>query len=133
MSEPSSAASDAGRTIVVVVAHGSRSEASTRSHLQLVERLGERSGLDVAAAFLELAQPSIPAAIDQAAARADSVLVLPFFLHPGRHVNEDIPALVADAVERHPRVSIELLGTFGAEDGVLGLLSEQVVRATGHP
>ncbi|CAN5133176.1 hypothetical protein BH20ACT3_BH20ACT3_17060 [soil metagenome] len=60
---------------------------------------------------------------------AATVLVLPYFLHPGRHLTEDLPAIVADANERHPQVEVALLGSFGAEAGVGDVLVAQVAAA----
>ena len=84
------------------------------------------------AAFLELAEPSIGAAIDAAiAAGADTVLVLPYFLYPGRHLTRDIPAIVDEASARHPEADIGLLGLFGAQPGLAAVLAAQVRDALG--
>ncbi|ONI18287.1 hypothetical protein PRUPE_3G207400 [Prunus persica] len=36
---------------------------------------------------------------------ANRVIVSPFFLLPGRHLNQDIPYLTAEAAKEHPGVS----------------------------
>lgn len=130
------AADDTARTegspvAVVVAAHGSRADAANLAHRDLVAALAERVGLlAVLPAFLELAEPSIPDAIDTAVtAGAREVLVLPYFLHPGRHLVEDLPAIVADAQDRHPGVSFRLLGSFGADPAVVDLLAAQARTA----
>lgn len=112
--------------VVVLAAHGSRAEAGNDAHRALAAQLAERSGRTVLAAFLELAEPSIGDTIDRAAPRARAVVVLPYFLHPGRHVDEDIPAIVEDARSRHPGVEITLLAAFGSTDEVLDLLTVQL-------
>lgn len=116
--------------VVVLAAHGSRAEAGNASHRALAQRLAEASGRTVLAAFLELAEPSIGLAVDEAveeaAAHTASVVVLPYFLHPGRHVNEDIPAIISEARDRHPDTEITLLGAFGSNDEVLDLLADQL-------
>ncbi len=114
-----------GATALVLVAHGSRREASNAEVRAMAGRLGRLAGerLAVSAGFLELAEPSIPEAIEAAiAAGAREVRVLPWFLSAGRHVSEDIPAQVATVQARHPDIPIHLLGHAGALPGMAELL-----------
>jgi sirohydrochlorin cobaltochelatase len=112
---------------VVVVAHGSRADAANVAHREAVAALGRRVDVAVVAGFLELAEPDIPTAVAQAVASgADDVAVLPLFLHPGRHLVEDIPALVAAAADAHPGVRVRLLPAFGDDPGVIDLLAAQI-------
>jgi len=111
---------------LVLVAHGSRREASNAEVRALAATLAARAEgqfSSVHAGFLELAEPSIPEAIAAAiAAGAREVRVLPWFLSAGRHVSEDIPAQVAEARARHPGVPIHLLGHAGALPGMAEIL-----------
>lgn len=119
---------------VVVAAHGSRAEESNEAHRTLVRALEARIGVPATPAFLELADPSIPAALAGAVeAGAGRVVLVPFFLHPGRHLREDVPALVREARVRFPGVTIELLGAFGADPALLDALAGQVTVALGEP
>lgn len=121
---------NAPSTVVVVAAHGSRADAANTAHREVVEGLAGVVSSPVAPAFLELAVPSIPDAIDRAVAEgAATVLVLPYFLHPGRHLTEDLPAIVADANRRHDGIDVDLLGSFGAEAGLTDVLVAQVTAA----
>ena len=115
---------------VVLVAHGSRVAEANDSHRRLAADLAARTGGTVIAAFLELADPDIPAALDAAAATAaPSVLVLPHFLLPGRHTTADIPAQVEAARDRHPGTTFVQLDHLGADPAVLELLAAQVAAA----
>ena len=112
---------------LLVVAHGSRREASNEEVRRLCERIRNEDGnaFDlVEAAFLELARPLIPEGIGRCvAAGADEVVVMPYFLSSGRHVSEDIPAEVEKARHLHPRVAIRLAPHLGAaEEAVAGLI-----------
>lgn len=120
------------QTAIVFVAHGSRAAAANEAHRQQAQLLAQRTGLAVVAGFLELAEPSIPEAITHAVASgAPRVLVLPYFLYPGRHTVEDVPALVAAAAEAHPGTDLRLLDAFGADASVVDLLAAQVASAVG--
>ncbi|MBX3314327.1 MAG: CbiX/SirB N-terminal domain-containing protein [Actinobacteria bacterium] len=122
---------DVPSTAVLLVAHGSRATDANDSHRALAHGLDHRVDQSVRPAFLELAEPSIPAAIDAAVADgAATVIVLPYFLHPGRHVRDDLPGIVGEAAERHPGRRIELAAAFGDDHAVLDLLVDQVHRAT---
>jgi len=112
---------------LLVVAHGSRRDASNDEiravAAGLAAALCDRYQW-VEAAFLELAEPSIPAAIDRAIdAGADEVVLFPYFLSAGRHVFEDIPAIVAERQAAHPRVDILLTPYLGQLPGLIELIA----------
>jgi len=111
---------------LLVIAHGSRRQASNEEVRGLTSRLAERAGKrfeHVSCAFLELATPSIAEAVDACvAAGARDILVLPYFLSAGRHVAEDIPGELAPGRENHPHVTIRVLPYVGAEEGMLDLM-----------
>lgn len=112
---------------LVLVAHGSRREASNEEIRQVAARLAERSHgsfADVTAAFLELAEPSIPdgivASVDRGAAE---VIVLPYFLSAGRHVVTDIPDEVEKARSARPDATIRIAPYLGSADPLLDVLA----------
>ena len=111
---PNERSGGATSVAIVVAAHGSRAEAANLAHREVVEALAASVDHPVTPAFLELAEPSIPTAIDAAAATGvDAVLVLPYFLHPGRHLSDDLPAIVAEAHDRFPEVEVRLWARSG--------------------
>lgn len=122
---------DAARQAVLLVAHGSRVADSNAEIEALATRLAGvlEPGLTVAHAFLELARPAIPEALDALARDgATRIVLVPYFLAAGRHVADDIPAIVAAARARHPGVTIEITGHFGAQERVLKLLADMIPR-----
>jgi len=112
---------------LVLVAHGSRREASNEEVRQVAVRMAERAGggyQEVTAAFLELASPSIPEGIVAAVDRgASEVIVLPYFLSAGRHVVTDIPEEVAKARAQRPEARIRTTPYLGAAEGLLEVLT----------
>ena len=120
----------AAHQVVVVAAHGSRAVAANDAHRAVVDRLAEQVPVRVVPAFLELTEPSIADAIDVAVAGgASSVVVLPYFLHPGRHLTEDLPRIVAEATDRHAGVAVRLASSFGADPALGEVLAAQVARS----
>jgi len=111
---------------LILVAHGSRREASNQEIRDLTRQLAEKAGDAygrISCAFLELAQPSIPDGIVQAVeAGAREVVVLPYFLSAGRHVAEDIPDLVDSKRKLYPQVDIRIAPYLGKAEAVIDLL-----------
>ena len=108
---------------LLLIAHGSRRAASNEAVIALAEAMQKSAGLPVRAAFLELAEPSIAEGIEQCIlAGARQLDILPYFLAPGRHVQEDIPRLVSQAMHSHPQVTWRLLPHLGAARDLAGFL-----------
>jgi sirohydrochlorin ferrochelatase len=115
---------------LILIAHGSRRQQSNDEVRELTDALRRRAGdaFDrVDCAFLELAEPEIPEAIDAAvAAGSDTVYILPYFLNSGRHVAEDIPAIVADKRRQYPRLELVQTPILGAAPGMMDMLLELI-------
>lgn len=111
-----------GHRHLLIVAHGSRRAASNDEVRALAQRVRDlRSpGIDhVEAAFLELAEPSIPAGLERCVALgAQEIIVFPYFLAAGTHVAVDIPEAVLEFSERHPQVNVRLVRHLGAVAGM---------------
>jgi sirohydrochlorin ferrochelatase len=116
---------------IVLVDHGSR-RAEANAQLEAVaEALRRRSGAArVHIAHLELAEPSIGAAIDACAAEGVAEVVLvPWFLGPGRHTSTDIPEQAAAAARRHAGLRLRIADPLGLHDKLLDVLLERAARA----
>ena len=113
---------------LLVVAHGSRRAESNDEVRTLTGSVAGRpsSKYDkVACAFLELAEPLIPAGVEALVdAGADDITVVPYFLSAGRHVVEDIPAEVAK-VNLPEGVSVRIAPYVGESDAMADLLLAQ--------
>lgn len=120
------AAKDPAGFAVVVVAHGSRAPEANDAHRRLTAAVGARLGCRAFAAFLEIGEPDVPTAIDEAAATASELVVLPFFLLPGTHSRVDLPRHVEDARGRHPAADVTLLPHIGAADELVDLMARMI-------
>ncbi len=112
---------------LLLVAHGSRRAASNdevralASHLEVYTNGAYGQ---VACAFLELAEPSIPDGLRQAIhSGSREVIVLPYFLSAGLHVVADIPSELDVVRAEYPDVRITLASYLGASAGIVELLA----------
>jgi sirohydrochlorin ferrochelatase len=120
---------------LVLIAHGSRRQASNQEVMQLASRLqqsaGDRYQL-IEAGFLEIAEPSIPEAIETCIqSGATSIVVVPYFLAAGRHVAEDIPQIVKPVAEQHPQVTIRISEHIGMSDSMTRLILDSASSDSG--
>ncbi len=114
-------------TAWILIAHGSRRPESAVDHAALCDAVAHASGTPVRPAYLELAEPSIPDAVAAAVHEgATSVVLLPYFLHPGNHVREDLPRIAQECRSAHPGTSVELRTHVGADPRLVGLLASLV-------
>lgn len=117
---------------LIFLAHGSRREKSNQEVLELVDAIRAPLGNTfdvVGAAFLELTPPALEDAMQQALERgARSILIYPFFLNSGKHVDKDIPAIVGDFQTRYPDRGFEVVRHFGAAEEIPGLIVGQLMN-----
>jgi sirohydrochlorin ferrochelatase len=95
---------------VVVFAHGSRVEPANEAVRAVARELARAGGFGhVEAAFLELGQPDLPAAVARlAAAGVSRVVVIPYFVTPGLHLERDLPRIVAAISRTYPDLDLEV-------------------------
>lgn len=92
-------------TAIILFAHGSAVPEANRQVTRLAEEVSRRAGCPVTCAFLEIAQPDLPAAVASAAgAGARRIVVIPYFLTMGVHVRTDLPQLIGEQRALFPGV-----------------------------
>ena len=109
--------------VLVAVAHGSRDPRSAAAVAALADEVRrQHPELDVRTSFLDHSAPRLPDVL--AAVAADGhrrAVVVPLLLGHAFHARVDVPAQVAEAARRHPRLDVttaEVLG--GAGDPAAG-------------
>ena len=116
-------------TAFVVFAHGSRIESANEAVRAVAAQMGERSSYIVEPAFLELGQPDLSAAIGRLAARgATKVVVIPYFLTLGTHMQRDLPALAAESARTH-RIGVEVAPPLDGHPALLDVLLDRAREA----
>jgi sirohydrochlorin ferrochelatase len=75
--------------------------------------------------FLEFAEPGATKGIaDCVSCGVDEIVVLPYFLAPGRHVTRDVPGLVKAAREAHRDVTFTLLPYAGSAPKLVDAMAD---------
>ena len=94
------------RVGIIIVDHGSRRGDANDMLLGFVQLFASHTPYRIIEpAHMELADPDIATAFGRCVNRgAKHVIVSPYFLSPGKHWDEDIPALTAEAAKQHPDV-----------------------------
>jgi sirohydrochlorin ferrochelatase len=86
----------------VVFGHGSRVESANEAVRLLANRMAREAGHTVEPAFLELGQPDLSDAVGRLRSRgASRVIVIPYFLTLGTHLQRDLPRLAVEAMQLH--------------------------------
>ncbi len=112
----------------VVFAHGSSVESANQAVRDVSAELARRGGYDaVEAAFLEGGQPDLAGAIETLAARGVThILVIPYFLTLGLHLQRDLPRLVGEVRRRHSGLRIEVTPPLDGHAGLVDVLLDRV-------
>jgi sirohydrochlorin ferrochelatase len=101
---------DEDSTAVLLFAHGSSLEESNHAVHELAHQVEELGPCCyVRAAFLQLAHPTLEEAVAEAvAAGRRRVIVIPYFLTVGVHLQRDLPNLIAPLAQKYSALSIEV-------------------------
>ena len=97
-------------TGIVIFAHGSRVESANEAVRVFARAIaGRGAAAEVEPAFLELGEPDLKAAVASLVSRGVKlILVIPYFLTLGMHLQRDLPALVESAASLYPGVEFRV-------------------------
>jgi sirohydrochlorin ferrochelatase len=116
------------KTGIAIFAHGSAIESANEAVRAVAIRFTEQSGIElVEPGFLELGQPDLAGAVRRLIERgAERVVVVPYFLTLGKHLQRDLPRIVQEISSANRSVPIVVTAPL---DGHPGLLDALVDRA----
>ncbi len=122
---------------IVLVAHGSHFAQSVCQVQTITARLQDAClPIPVVASYLEINQPDLETGCRRLLQQGtDNLAVLPYFLHSGRHVKEDLPRILASVSKGFPDRAFTLLDplddTRGISEIILNHMSDP--RAVAVP
>ena len=119
------------KTALLVLVHGSPRPAANKDMFRVVEEVKARGVFDlVQVGFMECNEPTIPEAVDACVAEgAEKVIAVPYFLHTGTHVADDLPTLLEEAHGRHPAVTFQMGRYLGISPRLTEILSARARAA----
>ena len=114
----------------VVFAHGSSVESANEAVRAVAAQFKEQGGHEaVEAAFLEGGHPDLRGAVEALSARGiTAVVVIPYFLTLGLHLQRDLPRLIREIESAHPGLSIDVTSPL---DGHPAMIDALLDRAQG--
>ena len=121
-------------TALVVFAHGSTVAAANQAIHDVAARVQTRSGTITEAAFLEIAEPDLPRAVERLVKRgASRIVVLPYFLAPGKHAECDLPRIIEELRGIHKEVRIEAAANLDGHPALVGILLDRAAAVLEEP
>jgi len=116
----------------VVFAHGSRIEPANQAVRDTAARLARAGGFEnVEAAFLELGAPDLNGAVTRLAERGvRRIVVLPYFLTLGLHLERDLPRLIETAAKAHPELEIRMTPPLDGHEALVTVLLDRARDAS---
>ncbi|MGH3579153.1 MAG: CbiX/SirB N-terminal domain-containing protein [Mycobacterium sp.] len=115
---------------IVIVDHGSRRDEANRRHEAFVAEWRGRGGYRaVEPAHMELVEPSISTAFRACVANGcTTVVIAPYFLWPGSHWDDDLPALAAEAASHHRDVRYLVAAPLGPHPLLAEIVEQRIDR-----
>ncbi len=115
------------RRAVILIGHGSRAAGADEDMGRIAEAL--RSSGDGIVELCRMAGRGTPfAEVFETCVRrgATEIIVLPYFLHFGVHLRQDIPEMLREAVAKHPEVRLILGKHLGYDDALATLVQKRL-------
>jgi len=124
---PSDPHTESNHRGIVVFAHGSRVEAANEAVRRVAADLARAADYPhVEAAFLELGQPDLAGAVARLLEKGvGDVVVIPYFLTLGIHMERDLPKLVADICGEHPGITMRVTAPLDGHPAIAGILLDR--------
>jgi len=119
------------KTAILLMAHGSHIASANDAVLQVAEMVMEITGFEIVeVSFLEFHEPNIQQGIDACVARgAGRILLMPYFLFMGAHVQHDLPDEIKEASKRYPGLVMEMGSHLGVHRKLAEVEAERINEA----
>jgi sirohydrochlorin ferrochelatase len=115
----------------IVFAHGSRVESANEAVRQVAARMAEAGGHLVEPAFLELGSQDLTSAVGLLVERgAGKIVVIPYFLTLGTHLQRDLPVLVEKAARQYGPIDILVTAPLDGHPALVEALLDRAGTAT---
>lgn len=111
----------------VIFAHGSSVESANEAVRAVARSAADAAGFVLyETAFLDGGAPLLPAAVEALRNRgASEIVVIPYFLTLGLHLQRDLPALVKSLEQSHPGLKVRVTSPLDGHPALSGILADR--------
>lgn len=113
---------------VLILAHGSRVEATKQTINQVVEMVrGKITDMPIQIAYMEFCEENIEHGIKSLVEKGvTEIKAVPYFLFEGIHIKEDIPEEIGEILKAYPDVKLEMGHTLGVDERLTDILVDRI-------
>jgi sirohydrochlorin ferrochelatase len=117
-------------TGIAVFAHGSSVESANEAVRAAAAEMAAQGGFVlVEAGFLELGMPDLPGAVERLVSRgATRIIVVPYFLTLGIHLQRDLPRIIDGIRNIHKSVRIEVSKPLDGHPALIDALRDRATE-----
>lgn len=121
------------REAVILMGHGSRVPGADSGMEQVARSIRERlQGIMVETCSMSMLGPRFGEVFEQCVGRgADKVIVIPYFLHFGAHMQEDIPEILLEKAKQFPGVNLIMGKHLGFDEKLTDLVIKRIGESEG--
>lgn len=125
---------DPAKSALLIMVHGSPRPIANAAMFWVVELVRQSNVFPVVeVGFMECNEPNIPCAIDACVAKGvERILAVPYFLHTGTHVADDLPTLLEQGQERYPQIEFLLGDYLGNSEQLTDVLEQRIQDANNQ-
>lgn len=123
-------------TGIIILAHGSRGEKGATEVNRVLQRVSHGiqslllAGTQVIGAALQFNHPSLEEAVEFLGRQnVRRLVILPYFLFPGRHITEDIPRLIEKCKRAYPEIRFVVSDNLGLDEHFIDLAAMRITEA----
>ncbi len=118
------------RTALILFAHGSSVESANEAVREVGRQMARSAGSVVEAAFLGGGTPDLPGSVASLVARGiNRIVIVPYFLTTGLHLQRDLPILVRDVMSSHPNLRVHVTPPLDGHPALVDILLDRAASA----
>jgi len=116
---------------ILLLGHGSRASDANEAMYRVAQDLKEQEVYSIIeCAFLEMSSPDIATGLTTCKAQgAATILIIPYFLHLGMHVQRDLPQIIGQWHEANPEVAVKQGNHLGYSPLLTQLVQQRIDEA----
>jgi sirohydrochlorin ferrochelatase len=119
------------KTAILMMAHGSRIAEANDAAREVAKMVQDITCFEIVeVAFREMHEPDIQKGIDNCVGRgAERIILMPYFLFMGAHVQHDLPEEIEEAQKRHPELIMKMGSHLGVHRKLAEIEAERITEA----